>query len=111
MPDYTYTALAGTGAKSTGVISAGSDREAAAFLDAKGLFPIAITEKNTTGASGFSFGSGIGGRELSTMYGLLVVWCFTGWLRCLGSEPVCHLILHQVVGVPVGAGWATAGLP
>ena len=69
MPDFTYTALASSGAKSNGVISAGSDREAAAFLDAKGLFPIAISEKNTTGRSGFSIGGGVGGRELATMYG------------------------------------------
>ncbi|HEX5272224.1 MAG TPA: type II secretion system F family protein, partial [Gemmataceae bacterium] len=42
MPDFVYTALAGTGARTQGTLSAGSEREAAAILDARGLFPIQI---------------------------------------------------------------------
>ena len=70
MPDFTYTALAATGSKSSGSISAGSEREAAAMLDAKGLFPISIALANTTGGS-FSIGGGVSGRQLATVYGQL----------------------------------------
>ncbi len=43
MPDFSYSALALTGLTSTGTITAGSEREAALMLDAKGLFPTQIT--------------------------------------------------------------------
>ncbi len=68
MPDFNYTALANSGAKSTGSVSANSEREAASMLDAKGLFPISITQ---AGASSFSFGGGVNGRQLATVYGQL----------------------------------------
>lgn len=69
MPDFTYTALAPTGVKSTGTVTAGSEREAAALIDAKGLFPISIGEAKAGG--GFSLFGGVSGRQLSTMYGQL----------------------------------------
>ena len=68
MPDFNYTALATSGTKSTGSVSANTEREAAAMLDAKGLFPISITP---AGASSFSIGGGVGGRLLATVYGQL----------------------------------------
>ncbi|MCU0703063.1 MAG: type II secretion system F family protein [Fimbriiglobus sp.] len=70
MPDFSYTALASTGAKSTGTVTAGSEREAAALLDAKGLFPITIAPAGANGG-GFSLLSGVSGRELATLYGQL----------------------------------------
>jgi general secretion pathway protein F/type IV pilus assembly protein PilC len=70
MPDFTYTALATSGAKSTGTVTAGSEREAAALLDAKGLFPITIGEAKTAGG-GFTLFGGVSGRLLATMYGQL----------------------------------------
>ncbi len=73
MPDFTYTALAGTGVKSVGSITATSEREAASMLDARGLFPLHIAAANSEGGSGFtiSFGSGVSKRQLSTMYSQL----------------------------------------
>jgi general secretion pathway protein F len=68
MPDFNYTALANTGTRSTGSISAGTEREAAAMLDAKGLFPISITPAS---GGGLSFGGGVSGRQLATVYGQL----------------------------------------
>jgi general secretion pathway protein F/type IV pilus assembly protein PilC len=71
MPDFNYTALANTGTKTTGTITAGSEREAAALLDGKGLFPITVALANTTGGGRFALGGGVGGRLLATTYGQL----------------------------------------
>ncbi len=73
MPDFTYTALAGTGAKSIGSITATSEREAASMLDARGLFPLHIAAANAEGGTGYtiSFGSGVSRRQLSTVYSQL----------------------------------------
>src|SRR5271154_3224030 len=45
MPDFTYEALANTGIRSTGTLSAGNEREVLAMLDARGLFPVKIGVK------------------------------------------------------------------
>lgn len=71
MPDFTYTALASTGVKSTGTVTAGTEREAAAQLDAKGLFPISIALAAGGGDGKFALFSGVSGRQLATMYGQL----------------------------------------
>src|SRR6478735_4768739 len=71
MPDFAYTALASTGLSSNGTITAGSEREAALMLDAKGLFPTTITAAKVAGSGGFSIGGGVGGRQLVTMYSQL----------------------------------------
>lgn len=71
MPDFSYTALSGAGTKSYGTVTAGTEREAAALLDAKGLFPINIAMAGGSGGGGFSLFGGVGGRELATMYGQL----------------------------------------
>ena len=72
MPDFTYTAVSGSGAKSTGMISAGNDREVAALLDARGLFPVTIAVMREAGKSRLSFGGGgVSGRHLTTFYAQL----------------------------------------
>jgi len=71
MPDFTYTALATSGTKSTGTVTAGNEREAAALLDAKGLFPISIALAGVSGGSKFDLFGGVSGRQLATMYGQL----------------------------------------
>ena len=42
MPDYTYEAITTAGLRSQGTLSANNERDAAAQLDAKGLFPVRI---------------------------------------------------------------------
>src|SRR5437660_8785413 len=42
MPEYAYTALAKTGTRTQGSLTAVSEREAMAMLDARGLFPVRI---------------------------------------------------------------------
>ncbi len=72
MPDFTYEALARTGAKSTGTLTANSEREAAQILDGRGLFPLKILLAKTqaSGAGGF-FGGRVSGRQTATFYAQL----------------------------------------
>jgi general secretion pathway protein F len=52
MPDYTFEAVNTSGQKSTGVLTAVSEREVLAMLDAKSLFPVRVTvNKGTTAAA------------------------------------------------------------
>lgn len=72
MPDFTYEAIANTGLKQTGTLSAGSEREAVSMLDARGLFPVKITSTgNPTDSGGFGLFSGVSKREIATLYSQL----------------------------------------
>jgi len=70
MPDFAYTALTDSGTKSSGSITAATEREAASMLDARGLFPLQITEAKASSRGGGIFG-GVGGRQLATFYSQL----------------------------------------
>ena len=70
MPDFSYTALAKSGLKNTGTLTAATEREVAAMLDAKGLFPIQISAARDAGSSRFS-SRGVGGKHLVTFFGQL----------------------------------------
>lgn len=72
MPDFTYEALARTGTKSTGTLTANSEREAALILDGRGLFPLKILLAKTqaSGAGGF-FAGRVSGRQAATFYSQL----------------------------------------
>jgi general secretion pathway protein F len=116
MPDFSYTALANTGIKSTGVITAGSEREAASQLDAKGLFPITISAASTGGGR-FSLGGGVSGRTLATTYGQLADLLAAGvpLLRSLelleraGTNKRLQAVLRDVrMNVAEGTGLAQA---
>ena len=56
MPEFAYTALAKTGSRTQGTLTAVSEREAMAMLDARGLFPVRI-EAAKAKASSFQLGS------------------------------------------------------
>jgi general secretion pathway protein F len=73
MPDFTYTAMGRTGARASGTLTAGSEREAALILDSRGLFPlqIGLAKTQASGGGGFSFGKRVKGRHLATMYSQL----------------------------------------
>lgn len=71
MPDFSYVALAKTGQRNTGTLTAGSEREAIAQLDAKGLFPIDVQPIGEAGRGRFSLSGGVGGRHLATFYAQL----------------------------------------
>ncbi len=72
MPDFTYEALARTGAKATGTLTANSEREAALILDGRGLFPLKILLAKTqaSGAGGL-FAPRVSGRQIATFYSQL----------------------------------------
>lgn len=72
MPDFTYEALARTGAKSTGTLTANSEREAAQILDGRGLFPLKIAMAKTQAANaGGLFSQRVNGRTVATFYAQL----------------------------------------
>src|SRR4051812_20068537 len=70
MPDFSYVALGRTGERSVGTLTAGSEREAAAVLDGKGLFPVELKPANTT-RGGTLFRRRVGNRHLATFYAQL----------------------------------------
>lgn len=72
MPDFTYEALARTGTKSTGTLTANSEREAAQILDGRGLFPlrIGLAKTQAANAGGF-FSARVSGRQTATFYAQL----------------------------------------
>jgi general secretion pathway protein F/type IV pilus assembly protein PilC len=71
MPDFTYEALARTGVKSTGTLTANSEREAANILDGRGLFPLKVTLARTQASGGGGFFGRVGGRQIATFYSQL----------------------------------------
>ncbi len=72
MPDFTFEALARTGTKSTGTLTANSEREAALILDGRGLFPlrIGLAKTQASSAGGF-FGGRVRGRQIANFYSQL----------------------------------------
>src|SRR5262245_17031219 len=51
MPEFAYTAMAKTGTRTQGTLTAVSEREAMAMLDARGLFPVSIAAAKAQRAS------------------------------------------------------------
>ncbi|MBY0457178.1 MAG: type II secretion system F family protein [Gemmataceae bacterium] len=118
MPDFTYEALARTGAKSTGTLTANSEREAALILDGRGLFPLRIgLAKTQAAAAGGLFGGRVGGRAVATLYAQLADLLHSGvpLLRSLellerqSTNKTLQSVLRDVRGrVADGTGLAQA---
>src|SRR5262245_29007002 len=120
MPDFTYEALAKTGAKSTGTLTANSEREAALILDGRGLFPvrIALAKNQAAGGGGvLSFGKRVKGRQLATLYSQMADLLHSGvpLLRTLellerqSTNPTLQAVLRDVrARVADGTGLAQA---
>jgi len=116
MPDFTYEAIAKTGSKSTGTVTANSEREAAMQLDARGLFPVRIVMAKAQ-ASSRGFGKKVKGRHLATFYSQLADLLHSGvpLLRSLdilerqSTHPTMQSVLREVRGkVADGTGLAQA---
>lgn len=69
MPDFTYEALAGSGQRNTGTLTANSEREVMAMLDARGLFPVRIEAAQAK--SYVRGGKKVKARHMATFYGQL----------------------------------------
>src|SRR3954454_18534053 len=70
MPEFTYEALAATGTRSQGTLTANSEREVMTMLDARGMFPIRIMASKAVSAAGRG-GRRIKKSLLATFYGQL----------------------------------------
>jgi general secretion pathway protein F len=70
MPDYTFEALGKAGDRSSGTLTATSEREAALMLDARGLFPVRIAQTKSKGVGGSSTRR-VKGRVISAFYAQL----------------------------------------
>src|SRR5690349_16503185 len=61
MPEFTYEALAASGQRSNGTLTANSEREAMSMLDARGLYPVRIQAAR----------AGVSARHRATFYAQL----------------------------------------
>jgi general secretion pathway protein F len=103
MPDFTYEALAGTGQKTEGTLTAGNEHEVVSILDARGLFPVKIQaakgQRLTVGSR-----KKVKARHMATFYGQLADLLAAGvpLLRSLeilerqASQPTLSVILREV---------------
>ncbi len=112
MPDFSYTALSGS-LRQTGVLTATSERDALAQLDARGLLPLKIEQKKTAAAKGRRIKT----RTLAAFYGQLADLLQSGvpLLRSLeilerqASNPALNAVLKDVRGkVADGTGLSQA---
>jgi general secretion pathway protein F len=122
--EFTYEALAQTGLRSQGTLTATSEREAMAMLDARGLFPVRIDAAKQAGASVQRFGwkPKIRSRYMATFYSQLADLLRSGVpllkaidiLERQGSQPALSEILREVrakVADGTSLGEAMAGYP
>jgi general secretion pathway protein F/type IV pilus assembly protein PilC len=117
MPDYTYEALSKTGQKSTGTVTANSEREAALMVDGRGLFPLKVTLAKTQASASGGFGKKVKGRHLAVLYSQLADLLHSGvpLLRSLeilerqSTHPTLQAVLRDVRSkVADGTGLAQA---
>jgi general secretion pathway protein F/type IV pilus assembly protein PilC len=118
MPEFAYTALAKTGSRTQGTLTAVSEREAMSMLDARGLFPIRI-EAAKAKATGLQLGSKrrIRSKYMAPFYSQLADLLRSGvpLLRSLdilerqSSNPALSEVLREVRSrVADGTGLAEA---
>jgi len=103
VPEFNYEAMSSSGARSQGVLTAGSEREVMTMLDARGLFPLRInpTRPLTKGHMG---GRRVSSRHLATFYSQLADLLHSGvpLLRSLeilerqGTSPALSEVLREV---------------
>lgn len=115
MPEYSYTALAPTGQRSQGTLTAASEREAMAMLDSRGLFPVQISAARVAIAG--KAGKRVKGRYMAAFYSQLADLLHSGvpLLRSLdilerqSSQPTLAAVVREVRGeVADGRGLAEA---
>src|SRR5262249_14006814 len=70
MPEFTYQAVAPTGIRSQGTLTANSDREVQTMLDARGLYALHI-QLVGQGAGAKGQGKRVRGRHLATFFSQL----------------------------------------
>jgi general secretion pathway protein F len=117
MPEFTYDALGTTGARSQGTLTANSEREVMAQLDARGLYPMRIAPVKKAATSKSLFGGRIKTRHLATFYMQMADLLHAGvpLLRSIeilerqSAQPALSEILREVrAKVADGTGLAQA---
>src|SRR5829696_7475664 len=105
MPDFTFEALGGSGQRSQGTLTANSEREVVAMLDARGLFPLRIEMiRGATKAQAGAGGRRVSARNMATFYSQLADLLRSGvpLLRSLeilerqGSQQALAQMLREV---------------
>jgi general secretion pathway protein F len=103
MPEFSYTAMAGTGQRTIGTVNANSEREVVTMLDSKGLFPLHI--ELAKGAANLRRGGrSVGSRHMATFFSQLADLLRAGvpLLRCIeilekqNNNPALSEILREV---------------
>jgi general secretion pathway protein F/type IV pilus assembly protein PilC len=103
MPDFTYEALATSGQKSQGTLTAASEHEVVAMLDARGLFPLKIEQARAAGFGGGVRRKKVKARHMATFYSQLADLLSSGvpLLRSLeilerqASQPALAAVLRE----------------
>ncbi len=103
MPEFTYEALADTGARTNGTMTANSEREVVSMLDAKGLFPLKIEEAKGAG-NVRKGGRRVSSRVMATFFSQMADLLRAGvpLLRCLEilerqcANPALAEILREI---------------
>jgi general secretion pathway protein F/type IV pilus assembly protein PilC len=99
VPEFNYEALAPTGQRSQGILTAGSEREAMAMLDARGLFPVRLAPNRATMKGGT--GKRVKSRHTAAFYAQLADLLHSGvpLLRSLDllERQTVHPALAQVI--------------
>ncbi len=116
MPEFSYVAMARSGQRSQGNLTANSEREAMAQLDSRGLFPVSIAAVKAS-RQAFSFGRTIKTRYMAAFYGQLADLLSSGvpLLRSLdilqrqSFQPALSLIIRDIrARVADGSGLSEA---
>jgi len=116
VPEFVYDARATSGQRSKGTLTANSEREVLAMLDARGLFPVSIKPAQAA-RQGRSWGKRVKGRHMAAFYSQLADLLRSGvpLLRSLeilerqSSQPSLGLVVREVrAKVAEGTGLAEA---
>jgi general secretion pathway protein F/type IV pilus assembly protein PilC len=116
VPEFVYDARATSGQRTKGTLTANTEREVLAMLDARGLFPVSIKAAQAS-SSGRSWGKRVKGRHMAAFYSQLADLLRSGvpLLRSLeilerqSSVPVLGQVIREVrARVAEGTGLAEA---
>jgi general secretion pathway protein F/type IV pilus assembly protein PilC len=116
VPDYTYTALATTGQRSQGILTASSEREVLSMLDARGLYPVSINLAKGSSTTRQA-GKRVKPRQMATFFAQLADLLHSGvpLLRSLDilerqytAGPLGHVIRDVRAKVADGTNMADA---
>src|SRR5262245_56086105 len=103
MPDFTHDAITTSGQRSSGTVTATSEREAISIIDARGLFPVRVAAAKSQSAGTFR-GRRVKGRHMAAFYSQLADLLRSGvpLLRSLdilerqSSQPALSEVLREV---------------